>query len=244
MSGAQAIRELGRRHRLEDVDRVHAEAARIEESHKLAHSLVGLGARASIDEIRPFDRAGPAEIAGQRIEDHQRMGRAHRTERRAGARERERIAPEARRRVDPVGPPGQDLRRGVDRQRPLPPLPEVARIGRSDARAFERLALRRAGRIVEWRQAALARDLTDMRMIDDDEIVAPRKVLDRIGLEVLQRALVPRDRNAGRLAPELRTGDKRVVAAWMAPGHPAQDDAQARLLVRLQFTCKSSCISE
>src|SRR5664279_1546429 len=73
------------------------------------------------------------------------------------------------------------------------PAPEIARKRWSDARLRQRFALIRVHRIVEGRERAFARDLPDMGMIDDDQIVARRKLLDRIRLEVLQRALLPND---------------------------------------------------
>src|SRR4051794_35411203 len=61
-----------------------------------------------------------------------------------------------------------------------------------------------------------------MRMVDDDEIVSARQLFDREGFEILQRALVPFDGDAGLLFPQCRAGDHRIVTARMAPGHAAQ----------------------
>ena len=59
------------------------------------------------------------------------------------------------------------------------PLPGVARIGFADARRRKRRALGLAAGDVERREAALAGDLADMRMVDDDQVVGARQFLDR-----------------------------------------------------------------
>ena len=60
----------------------------------------------------------------------------------------------------------------------MPALPVVARIGFADACRRKCGALGLAAGDVERRQAALAGDLPDMRMVDDDQIVGARQILD------------------------------------------------------------------
>ena len=154
------------------------------------------------------------------------MRGAHRTENRPRPCELDRLVPGDGRRRDQVRAPGQHLRRRIDRQRPLAALPVVARVGRADAGAGERLPVCGVVRIVERRKAALAGHLPDMRVVDHDEIVAARQLLDGVGLEILQRPLVPSDLDARPFAPQFRAGDQRSMAARMAPRHAVEDDVQ------------------
>src|SRR5579883_3014171 len=150
------------------------------------------------------------------------MRRPHRQNRQAFLRQGERLVPSRGRRVDQVRSPGLHLRRRVDRQGPLTPGPIVARPRWADAGFGESSTFGGAGGRVQGGETMFGRDLADMRMIDNDEVVAPRQSLDREGFEILQRATVPFDFDAGLLAPEPRASRQRVVAAWMVPRHSAQ----------------------
>src|SRR5579883_3637269 len=101
-------------------------------------------------------------------------------------------------------------------------VPIVARPRWADAGFGESSTFGGAGGRVQGGETMYGRDLADMRMIDNDEVVAPRQSLDREGFEILQRATVPFDFDAGLLAPEPRASRQRVVAAWMVPRHSAQ----------------------
>ena len=92
----------------------------------------------------------------------------------------------------------------------------------------KRLALVLPSGHVERLQTAFGRDLADMRMVDDDEVVGAREFLDREGFEVLQRPLVPRYLGARPLLPQRRARDHRVVAARMAPRHAFEHDSTHR----------------
>ena len=122
--------------------------------------------------LRALGDAGMAEIAGERVERHQRMRRPHGDQRIAPPCERQRLVPKHGRPFDQIRPPGLHLRRRVDRQRPLLALPEIAPPRRADAGAGHRRALGFARGIIERRERSLARDLADMRMVDDDQVVA------------------------------------------------------------------------
>jgi hypothetical protein len=70
--------------------------------------------------------------------------------------------------------------------------------------------------IFERTDAIICGNLADMRMIDDDEIVARRKVGDRMAFETFQRLARPSNQ-AGN--PSCR-GFQRLLAAGMIPGQP------------------------
>ena len=74
----------------------------------------------------------------------------------------------------------------------------------------------------ERHQALLACDLTHVRMIDHDEIVALRQFRDRKRFEVLQRATVPFDAYSGARSPDRGAGNERIVAPRVVPGHATQ----------------------
>src|SRR5207342_884200 len=60
------------------------------------------------------------------------------------------------------------------------------------------------------------------------KVIRAREFFDREGFEILQRALVPHDLDAGLLLPDRRAGEHRVVAARMAPRHALQRDRAHR----------------
>ncbi len=94
------------------------------------------------------------------------------------------------------------------------------------------VALRLAAGNVERRQAAFRGDLADMRMVDDDQVVAraPAPRPGRIRSPAAS-ACPSRSRRRSSPAQSARAGDHRVVAARMAPGHALERDAsQAELL--------------
>lgn len=137
-----------------------------------------------------------------------------------------------RRREQTAGHPCLDLRRGVDRQRPLPALPGVALVRPAHRpRRYFREIVGRDER-VDRRDAPLLRELADMRVIDDDQIVAARKLLDRIALEILQRAAIPDDLGATLPAPFGGCRDERIIAPRVIPGHAAHRNLLFRRIRR------------
>ncbi len=71
------------------------------------------------------------------------------------------------------------------------------------------------------------------RLIYDDQVVGAGQLLHGEGFEVLQRALFPRDRNAGLFPPQGGAGDHGIVAARVVPGHSAQADTSHRCSILL-----------
>src|SRR5688500_4149601 len=105
------------------------------------------------------------------------------------AREINDLAPARQRRRHRIRAIGLYRTRGIDRERPLPALPGVARLRRAVASPGGRVALELPACHVARRKTALSRDLADMRMVYDDQVVGARQFLDRIGFEILERPL-------------------------------------------------------
>lgn len=141
----------------------------------------------------------------------------------AGGRELEQQPPLGGRAREPVRPPRLHLRRRIDGERPEPAFPQVAR--ERGAHVLLRQPRNVAARI-ERRQAALACDLADVRMIDHDEVVTLGELRHRKRLEILQRAPLPLDVDTGARPPDRRAGNERLVAPRMIRGHAPQGPGQ------------------
>src|SRR5262245_41882169 len=89
------------------------------------------------------------------------------------------FAPFCRRGRQEVLPPGLYLRGRVDRKGPLPALPFIAGIGFADAPGPKRSSLVLAPGDIKRCKAAFCRDLADMWMVDDDQVICARQLLDR-----------------------------------------------------------------
>ncbi len=112
--------------------------------------------------------------------------------------------------------------------------------GDTTALALVRTAIeggKHAARNIERRQRPGRRNDADMRVIDDDEVVLPRQVLDGKALEILQRPLVPDDFDARALLPLGRSRKHRVVATRMAPGHATQGHGHRPNSARISLLC-------
>lgn len=111
-----------------------------------------------------------------------------------------------------------DLSCGIQRQSPVLLRISVRRQRRADAVAFERCNLVSAEHVFERHEAAGFDGLADMRVIEDDKIVAGAEIGDRVGLEAFERLLVPMD---GEALPRRDLGSgiaQGVVAARVVPG--------------------------
>lgn len=123
--------------------------------------------------------------------------------------------------IEQVGAVASDLGRGVDRDRPPPPIPHVTVAAQPDA----------AGRVldvvVERHQRPPRHRLPDRRMVEHDQVV-PLELLDRLIGERLQGPRLPRDLDVGPLRQiGLGRRPKAAVSAHVIPRDAEELDHHA-----------------
>ena len=225
--GQRGVPEVvGGGQRVEHVDRVHGQAARIAAPGRLPHQAERLQRRRAVDDVTVSEGDRVAQSGQQGQQAGRRIHVAERPEHPAVAAQLQHLVPAARRLREQVRAAGADLAGGVDGQRPLAAAVVVALMRAAGRAGPERRQVARGRHLIQRDRAAGLRDQPDVRVVDHHQVVVPGQVLDRGDAELLQRPGLPADpdRAAGEPLVLGRGGHHGRVAPLVMPGRPAQLD--------------------
>ena len=117
---------------------------------------------------------------------------------------------------------GRHLAGPVRGEAPLAAAVLVGGVGRPDRVGGELAERHLVEQLLERRQAARARHRADEGVVDDEQVVGARELLERLVAEREQRAPVPLDGDPGALTPQRRARLERPHAAAVIPADPPQ----------------------
>ena len=129
-----------------------------------------------------------------------------------------------------IGPARGDLRRSVDRQRPLRAVIFIGPPGAADRIRREAGARGGVEPGIERHHQPVAGNVTDEGMVEDDEVVLAEHVFEPTLTELIEAAAIPLDLDArmpGAIGRDARI--ERPPAAPVIPGEPAQRHRHSRL---------------